>query len=124
MTNRQITGVLLDVNAGTAELLTIPDTLEDLYKHLNCSCIDIVTRRIGSRLFTIVCDDEGLLKAAPRISAFTAGGDVALVGNLLIVSYDPDSPELESLSLDDAAYVLKHARRIPGTPWPILFPIL
>lgn len=121
--NRTITGVLLDVNAGTAELRTIPDTLQDLYRALDCSCIDIITRRIGTRLFTIVCDDEGLLCGQPKPSAFMASGDLALVGNLLITAHVPGSPELEDLSQEEAAYVLRHARRIPNVPWPILFPV-
>lgn len=123
MNEKTITGVLLDVNAGTAELRTIPDTLDSLYKHLNCTCIDIITRRIGSRLYTITCDDECLLKDDPRPSALNVGGEVALVGSLLITAYEPGSPELESLSAEDAVYILKHARQIPICSWPILYPV-
>lgn len=123
MSTKTITGVLLDVNAGTAELRTIPDTLDSLYKHLDCTCIDIITRRIGGRSFTIVCDDEGLLKAAPRPSAFSLMGDLALVGSLLITAHVPGSPELESLSPEDADFVLRHVHWIPGSHWPTLYPV-
>ena len=65
----KITGVLVDVNAGTVKEATIEANLDSYYKALNCDCIDIVVRSLGPYRFDIICDDEGLLKDNARMSA-------------------------------------------------------
>lgn len=126
---KKITGVLIDTEANTAKAVTIDNTLEAFYSALNCSCIDIVERTIGEneKYFTIVCDDEGLLKAAPRISAVSALCAPMLVGNLFITDFDHDTGDLASLSKQELEYVLDHiiftvsSRR--STPFPLLYQV-
>ena len=97
--NKKITGVLIDTEANTAKAVTLDNTLEAYYSVLNCSCIDIVERTIGEseKYFTIVCDDEGLLKAAPCISAVSDLCEPMLVGNLFITDFDHDTGDLSCL---------------------------
>lgn len=123
---KKITGVLIDTEANTAKAVTIDNTLEAYYSALNCSCIDIVGRTIGAskKYFTIVCDDEGLLKEAPCISAISDLGEPMLVGSLFITDLDHDTGDLASLSERELEHVLDHivfatsARR--NTPFPLL----
>ena len=124
--NKKITGILIDTEANTAKAVTIDNTLEAFYSALHCSCIDIVERTIGERekYFTIVCDDEGLLKASPCISAVSDLCEPMLVGSLLITDFDHKTGDLASLSEDELEYVLDHiiftvsSRRT--TPFPLL----
>ena len=124
--NKKITGILIDTEANTAKAVTIDNTLEAFYSALHCSCIDIVERTIGEseKYFTIVCDDEGLLKAAPCISAVSDLCEPMLVGSLLITDFDHKTGDLASLSERELEYVLDHiiftvsSRRT--TPFPLL----
>ena len=61
----EITGVLVNPDEKTVKKVTIEKSLDSYYKTLDCSCIDIVTRKIGGRRFDIICDDEGLYKDDP-----------------------------------------------------------
>ena len=123
---KKITGVLIDTEANTAKAVTIDNTLDALYTALHCTCIDIVSRTIGdsSKYFTIVCDDEGLLKTAPCISAVSDSGEPMLVGSLFITDFNPDTGELVSLPDCELEYVLDHiiftVSTYKTTPFPLL----
>lgn len=82
------------------------EKLDDYYKLLDCNCIDIVDRRIGDRSFSIVCDDEGLCKENPTISAVNKNGKPMLVGNLFICKNN--APYLASISEDDLLWLSGH----------------
>lgn len=86
---KQITGVLVTTE-GEVKKATIEDSLDGYYKALNCDIIDCTVRRIGSKEYDIVCDDEGLLKAEPMVTAVTKNLQFALVGNLFICHHDDD----------------------------------
>lgn len=64
--------------------------LDDYYAQLNCSCFDIATRKIGETYYDIYCDDEGLLKDNPIVSAINYRGEVMLVGNLIFAHHDEE----------------------------------
>ncbi len=112
MAKRMVKGLLIDVENGKVEVVEIPQKLEEYYKLLNVEYIDIVNRYIANELYTIVCDDEALLKENPRISAIDYYNEPMLYGNLFITKYT-DSEYLESLSdedinkLYDSAWVLE-----------------
>ena len=77
--------LLLDVENN--ELKTVEaNGLDDYYKYLNCRTIDIVYRKINDVECNIICDDEGLLKQNPKVSAVDITGKPILVGNLLVAS--------------------------------------
>ena len=79
--------------------------LEDYYRLIGCDCIDITTRKIGDRYLEIICDDEGLLKNNPRVSAIDNLMKPALVGNLLIAGPVDEDGELTSLSDEDISII-------------------
>ena len=80
---RMLKGVLVKVD-GTNEVIEIEDTLKNLYQVCDCECIDIISRRIGGKVFDIVLDDEGLLKEK-MITAMREDRAEILVGNLFVV---------------------------------------
>ena len=125
---KEITGLLIDVENNRVEITTIPNDLENLYRVLNCSTIDIVSRRVGKsdKWYTIVCDDEGLLKDSPLVSAVNYGF-VELVGNLFVCDTDPEG-NLKSLPKKRLTFLLNHvgyaytAKR-PNEPHRVLWDV-
>ena len=99
-------GILVDVKRDVIEPVAIEDKIEHYYRILNCDCIDITMRTIGGRAFDIVCDDEGLLKPNPMVSAFNEAGEPMLVGNLFLCHHEGEN--LTSVTEDDIKHVLKH----------------
>ena len=124
--NKNITGILINPMEGFAAPVTMEDSLSSFYSALDCSCIDIVDRTIGrsKKRFSIVCDDEGLLKDDFYISAISAQFEPMLVGSLFVVSCDYETGELESLSEQELEYVLDHVYFAASANHPGLAPIL
>lgn len=109
---KEITGLYVNPQKNIAEARTIEDRLESFYKLLECGCIDIVTRQIGGRAFSIVCDDEGTFKDDPYISAAGMTGVAQLVGPLFVVSADNADGDLVGLSDSEIRYLLRHIIRV------------
>lgn len=119
----KVTGYLIDVDKETAGAVTIDNTLEAMYRVMNCKWVEIAYRRIGSkkRFFDIYCDEEGLLKDDPKISAIDPLGNGMLVGNLLILNHDAAGNTI-SLTQDEIDYVRKFVvkqgtRKYPKGYW-------
>lgn len=122
---KNIYGILLDVANKKVEAIEIADDLKKYYEILNCTCIDIVQRRIGRKNFTIICDDEGLFSAAPKISAIDNLGQPQLVGNLFIVAAGADEDgNLIGLSKSEAEYILKRCVNLATRNYPDPYPML
>lgn len=98
---KAVVGVLFDVErTGTAKAHTVKtDSLQGYYDALNCSLFDITTRKIGEHFYDIYCDDEGLLKCNPIVSAIDSDGAPALVGNLFVVKHNEEG---ETISLTES----------------------
>lgn len=124
MSNKILRGVLVDVENEKISVVEIPDELDEFYKILNCSCIDIVRRKIGRKRFEIVCDDEGTFKETPKISAIDNLGNVQLVGNLFIVGSEVIDGNLTSIPADDVSYVLSKIQRMGTNKFPAGYPML
>lgn len=124
MSKKLLRGVLVDVKNEKVSVVKIPDELDEFYKILGCSCIDIVNRKIGRKRFEIVCDDEGLLKDTPKISAIDNLGNVQLVGNLFIVGSEVIDGNLTGLEPADAAYVLSRVQKMSTKKYPDGYPML
>ena len=126
MTERTITGVLIDVWNETASSITIPATLDAYYEVLHCSTIDITSRRIGPRgrkYYDIICDDEGLLVAPTKISALNSSGKPELVGNLFICAHDAEGNEV-SLTDTEARRILGNVYKTRTLHFPDGYPML
>lgn len=96
------------------------DDLDEKYKLLECSTIDIIRRRFFEKQFFVICDDEGLLKENNIPSAFYINEKAeikpALVGNLIICGIEGEDGELElgSLASEDV-------ERIKRTMFSLIF---
>ena len=111
--------IYLNVNENQLpEVIDIPDELETYYKLCQCTCIDIVTRKIGKNPYRIVCDDEGLFVDSPKISAIDETYQPQLVGNLVICGMPNDDGELTELTDKDVINILPRIRFLHTTKHP------
>ena len=103
--------LLLDTVGKTTKVVDA-NTLEDYYGLIGCDCIDIVTRKIGRKVYDIIVDDEGLLKDDPIISAIDDFGRVMLVGSMIICGLADAEGELTDLSDNDIRYIKKRIQTL------------
>ena len=80
--------------------------LDDYYKYIGCENIDIVRRTIGGVPVNIICDDEALLNATPKISAVDVVGLPALFGNLLVAGSNVIDGELTELTTEEIKQIM------------------
>lgn len=116
----------MDVCNEKTQAVEIDDTLDSFYKILDCSCIDIVRRRIGRcrKAFEIVCDDEGLFRDPQKISAIDSLGAAQLVGNIFITGPVDGNGDLTSLTEEDVAYILSRVQKISTRKFINGYPML
>ena len=123
----KIKAYYIDPENNIAEAREITDSLDTFYEMLHCDCIDIVSRevgRYGKRRYDIICDDEGLLKDDPYISAIDNNGQAMLVGSLLVVGEADDDGNITSLDDDDIKFLKMHTENLSTyrhvKPYPML----
>lgn len=98
--------LLLDVINNEVKVVEA-NGLEDYYKYIGCSVIDIVRRKIGDLTVEIVCDDEGAFVDHPKVSAIDIVGQPCLYGNLLIASGRVKDGNLTELTEGELEYLKK-----------------
>ena len=96
---------LLDVVNNKTQLVNC-NGLDDYYKYIGCKYIDIVQRTIGDVPVTIICDDEALLNATPKVSAVDVVGLPALFGNLLVAGGQVVDGELTELTTEEIKQIM------------------
>ena len=119
----KVTGVLIDVKNRTTVVHTVNSgSLEEYYDILNCTTFDIASRRIGGSYYDIYCDDEGLLKCSPVVSAVSEDREPMLVGNLFVTKTN-DEGETISLTAEEISEVLNSVINLydeDGNVWPAI----
>lgn len=93
-----VRGFLIDVQKSDPYIVEIDGSLNSYYQILNCDTFDIASRRIGENYYDIYCDDEGLLKSNPIVSAISSDRQPMLVGNLFVTKTDEEG---NTISLTD-----------------------
>ena len=96
--------LLLDVQNNDVKVVEA-NGLEDYYKYIGCSVIDIVRRKIGDVTVEIVCDDEGTFAEHPKVSAIDVVGQPCLFGNLLIAGGKVIDGNLTELTEEEVEYI-------------------
>ena len=96
--------LLLDVQNNDVKVVDA-NGLEDYYKYIGCSVIDIVRRKIGDVTVEIVCDDEGTFVEHPKVSAIDVVGQPCLFGNLLIAGGKVIDGNLTELTDEEIEYI-------------------
>jgi len=97
--------ILVDVHEQCMRPVDVADKLDEFYRLLRCDTIDITERNIGGKQFSVMCDDEGLLKNGAIVSAVDSNGEPVLVGNLLFFHTDPNG-NLLGISDDECQHLL------------------
>lgn len=100
-------GILIEKGLEFCKVVDFEDNLEQLYKLTDCDCIDIVERQVGGIYYDVVCDDEGLLKENPIVTAYNDKDEPMLVGNLLFCHNDEEG-NLSGLSDEDIENIISH----------------
>ncbi len=98
-------GLLLDVYDQEVKEIDCDSDIHEWYKLLNCELVEMPERTIAGRSYTIICDEEGLLKSDPVISAINGQGEVMLVGSLLIFNTDYENCDVTDLTDEDIKYI-------------------
>lgn len=96
-------------NQALPTVIDIEDNLDVFYELIGCRCIDIVHRKIGHKYFDVICDDEGLFKDDPIVSAIDTNFHHMLVGNLIVSKSDGEGNLIE-LSDEDIKQILRHTK--------------
>lgn len=109
--------LLLDVMENKIQVVN-PEGLKDYYKLLGCELVDIVNRGIKGKRYEIICDDEGLLKANPKISGIDDMGQAMFVGNLIIAGETDDNGNLTDLSEEDLEHIQKNINWMSTRKFP------
>ncbi len=98
--------------------------LQDYYCLIGCDLIDIANREIRGERFDIICDDEGLLKAEPQVSAVNGRGEAMLVGNLIICGEADAEGKETSLTEEDIIHIRQSILILPTINNPSFHHIL
>ena len=98
--------------------------LQDYYRLIGCDLIDIANREIRGERFDIICDDEGLLKAEPQVSAVNGRGEAMLVGNLIICGEADAEGKETSLTEEDIIHIRQSIMILPTNNNPSIHHIL
>lgn len=88
------------------EIIEFKDDLQLYYKLIQCDTIDIVMRKINGTYYNIICDDEGLLKENPIVSAVNNKFQPMLVGNLIIAGNTDDDGNLLGITEEQAKEII------------------
>jgi hypothetical protein len=115
--------ILLDVYKEEVHITDVKPELEAYYEKLDCTCIDIVERKIGGKWFDIMCDDEGLFREPQKISAINDMGQPMLVGNLMFFHNDGEG-NLTGLEDEDIEHLKRYIKRMYTEKFPKGYPML
>ena len=110
-------GLLLDVMQNKVEVVEA-NGLDDYYRLIGCSLIDITQRKIAGTYYEIICDDEGLLKENPKISAINDMGQPMLVENFIIAGEADEDGNLTDLLDADIKHIRENIHHMGTRNYP------
>lgn len=121
-TKKPLNGLLITVEPEKPSVtpVSIDHDFRAIQKIIDVNCFDIVRAKIGGKYFDVYCDDEGLLKSDPILSAATKDG-YGLFGNLFICQNDGRGNS-KSLTPEEILHITKHVflRLTPTGAFPCL----
>lgn len=88
--------------------LSSRDRLQVYYKAIGCDLIDIVTVKIGGKVFDCICDDEALLKTQEELirpCLIYQDGTPHIFGKCVIIGLADKKGDETSLSEDDISLI-------------------
>ena len=104
----------------------INNTLDDLYKNINCANIDITPRLIGGRMYCIVCDDEGCFRDGVVYTALCPKSPYAdIPGPIVITGPANDNGDLTSITNEDVSNIISHiSLTTQKAPEKVIVPVI
>ena len=104
---------------GSAYIGTVDNDWRSITQALGCDWMEVVCRRFGGKAYTIICDEEGLLKEHNRDKISIATGSnndeiiEVIVGKVLICKTKGDN--FQSLNKSDIELILNQKVVIFGS---------
>jgi len=112
--------LLIDPDVLEPLQIETPGGLEEWRRLIDCSLIDVASRRISGQYYDFIIDDEGLLKGR-KVTALDSAGNPMLSGPLVICRYDGKGGEMSLTAADIQAItekiVIVSDKRKPGEKW-------
>ena len=87
------------------EWRTMPKELEQMYELIGCHTIDIVTRELNGKTFSMIVDDEGLL-LEKMPSYYDEKTRTYLVGTIIITQYNEEGEQV-GLTREEIEHIAK-----------------
>ena len=99
--------VMFDENNLKAgpKFIRMRDDLDWLQKIIECDCIDIPKRYIGTTEYRIICDGSGLLKER-KPTAF--GGPTPIVGTIIFTNYTEGGESFRDLTENEEDKIVEN----------------
>lgn len=113
----EMKALLIDVMENKVETVDV-NGLEDYYKLIHCTTIDIVNREIKGKRYDIICDNEGTFSDDPLISAIDDLGRAMLVGNLIVCGEADEEGNLTALTDDDIKHIKENIQSMGTSRYP------
>jgi hypothetical protein len=89
-----------------AKVVEFEDTIEELYKLINCETIDMVERMIKGTRYVFILDDEGKICKEPKEpSAYATDYPEVIVGNIIISKGEDKDGYLMPITIEDATKI-------------------
>lgn len=116
--------LVLDVENNAVREAEVSEDINTIYRELGCDMFDIANRKIGDRRFDIFCDDIGLFRDKPIVSAINANDlSPMLVGNLLFANHDSEGRTV-GLTDQDVAVIRDNMAMVVSSeredPWMVV----
>ena len=97
------------VNLVLPHIKTMENTLQDMYKIINCQLVTCTQIEIDGKYYDVWSDDESLLKSNP-VPTLYINDDLILFGNLIFATSDEEGATT-GLAEEDMDRVLKFINR-------------
>lgn len=95
-----------------------PQNLQDYYKLLNCSSVDVTNKKISDKQFNLIFDEEAELLETRRPSAMDDYGQAVLFNNLIIAGEGSFAGDFKDITDEEIEYVKKYIHIVRTSKYP------
>jgi len=105
--SRTFIGMLfVEGSQGFPQVISFPDDWKALATIIEAEYIELTRRYIGDTLFTIICDESGLMKER-RITAWGSQKDF-IVGSIIVTKLDEEGENYVDLTDEEVGIIRDH----------------
>lgn len=95
-----------------------PQNLQDYYKLLKCSSVDVTNKKISDKQFNLIFDEEAELLETHRPSAMDDYGQAVLFNNLIIAGEGSFEGDFKDITDEEIEYVKKYIHTVRTSKYP------